>query len=414
MSDKKRIVLQPEYMSTFNCIGPACEDSCCIGWRVVLDKQTYFRYKKVQDQNLKPIFNKMVTRKHNKSKDDTSYGVIKMDSNRSCPFLDEEKLCLIQGKLGEKYLSETCALYPRYLHRVDGKFERSATVSCPEVTRLALLNPNGIVLEQAKEGVDTRIRIHSIFDTEGHLYINKPQRYFWEIRLFALSLLQNREYSLGERLITLGMVYNNIEELVVDNAAADIPYFLELMTERIGIESFKEELTKIPVNTQIQMRLAKELTDEKVIQGVSSSRYLECLKETLLGLGHIEGEEIANILEKYEQNYTQYLEPYLKEKEYILENYLVNEFFKELMPFGSFNSMWDSYIFLCVLYSMVKLHLIGMAGFHEGLNDELVIKLIQSFSKVVLHNSAYIQGIVKLIKDNGLDSLAYMSILVKN
>ena len=35
-------------------------------------------------------------------------------------------------------------------------------------------------------------------------------------------------------------------------------------------------------------------------------------------------------------------------------------------------------------------------------------------TKVVLHNNHYIQGIVKLLKDNGYDSLAYMAILVKN
>ena len=47
MSDKKRIVLQPEYMKAFSCIGPACEDSCCIGLRVDLDKETYQKYKKI-------------------------------------------------------------------------------------------------------------------------------------------------------------------------------------------------------------------------------------------------------------------------------------------------------------------------------------------------------------------------------
>ena len=84
------------------------------------------------------------------------------------------------------------------------------------------------------------------------------------------------------------------------------------------------------------------------------------------------------------------------------------------MPFGHFEDIWDAYIFLAIIYSMVKLHLIGMAGYHKGLDDDIVLKLIQSFSKVVLHDKNYIQGIVKLIKRNGYDSLAYMSILIKN
>lgn len=413
MIEKKRIVLQPEYMKLFNCIGPKCEDSCCIGWSIELDKSTYLKYKKVQDRELKPLFEKMVGRKRS-GKSERSYGKIKMEQWKGCPFLDSKNLCRIQGKLGEGYLSDTCALYPRSVNKVDGKIERSATISCPEIARLALLNQSGIALEHIEENTEKRMKVHHNFDTEGHLYMNRPQRYFWEIRIFALSLLQNREYSLDDRLVILGMVYKRIEEYALNGNAKDIPEMLEDFAELIGSGVFKEELGSIPTNTQIQMRIAKEMTDQKLSQGVQSERYLECLKETIIGMDNIEGESINSRLKKYEKNHKEYLAPYLKEKEYILENYLVNEYFREVMPFGEYNSIWDSYIFLCVLYSMVKLHLNGMSGYHKGLDDDLVMKLMQSFSKEVLHSRQYIQGIVRLIKDNNYDRLAYMSILVKN
>lgn len=413
MSGKKRIVLQPEYMKKFSCIGPECEDSCCIGWKVDLDKKAYLKYKNAKNKGLKVTFNKMINRNHNK-KSDGSYGKIKMQSNGECPFLNEKGLCKIHSNFGEEYLSDTCALYPRYLRKVDGKFERSATMSCPEIARLALLNKNGIAFEHIEEDINTRIKVNNIFDTEGHLFFNKPERYFWDIRIFSLSLLQNRNYNLGERLIILGIVYKNIEKLQLENKTKEIIKVLESFNEVIEKGSLNEELDSIPTNIQIQMRLAKEMTEKKVIQGVKSQRYLECLKETLLGIGYIDGEKLNTVLKKYKESYKKYLEPYLKEKEYIIENYLVNEYFKEMMPFGSYKSIWDSYIFLCILYSMIKLHLIGMAGYHKEMKDDLALKLIQSFSKVVLHNDTYIQGIVKLIKDNDYDSLAYMTILVKN
>lgn len=412
MPDKKRTILTPQYMKSFSCVGTACEESCCMGWRVDIEKETYLKYKKNQHAELKPIFDSMVSRKHNK-KSDAVYGTIKMLNNR-CVFLDNQNLCRIHSNLGEEYLSDTCAIYPRYLHKVDGKFERSATISCPEIARLALLNPDGIAFEQVEEDADIRIRLHSTFDTEGHMFLNKPQRYFWDIRLFSLSLLQNRYYSLSERLIILGIAYKRLEDLCNIKQVKEIPVMLENMNRSIEAGELKEELEKIPANIQIQMRLAKELTDERIVQGVASDRYMECLKEALHGLDYIEEQKIEVILEKYIYNYNEYLLPYLKEKEYILENYLVNEYFKELMPFGNYKSIWDSYIFLCIIYSMVKLHLIGMAGYHKGLNDDITIKLIQTFSKVILHNNAYIQGIIKLLKDNKYDTLAYMAILVKN
>ena len=413
MENRKRIVLQPTYMKSFKCIGSSCEDSCCIGWRVDLDKETYLKYKNTKNTELTPFFDKMVNRKHNQ-KSDESYGKIKMEFNGRCPFLDEEMLCTIQREYGEEYLSDTCALYPRILRKIDGKYERSATISCPEIARLALLNPEGLVFEHIEEDKNIRIKLHNNFDTEGHLFLHKPERYFWDIRIFSISLLQNRNYDIGERLIILGIVYKRIESLYREKRIRELPEMLEIMNKMIESGDLKQELVKINGNTQIQMRLAKEMTDEKILQGITSQRYIECFKETLLGLGYIEGEKIENILSRYEENYKEYLMPYLKEKEYILENYLVNEYFKEMMPFGSYQTIWDSYMFLCILYGMLKFHMIGMSGYYKGLNDDITVKIIQSLSNVVIHSPSYIQGIIKLLKKNGYDGLAHMAIMVTN
>lgn len=414
MEVKKRTILQPVYMKSFSCIGSACEDSCCIGWRVDLDKKTYLKYNKIKNEQIRPIINKMINRTHSK-KNDHSYGTMKMKENGRCPLLDEKNLCKMYGELGAEYLSDTCALYPRYLHKIDGQFERSATVSCPEIARLALLNPKGIVFEQVEEDVDERIVIHGVFETEGHLFLSKPQRYFWDIRMFSITLLQNRKYTLAERLIIIGMFYKKIEVLQQSNRTEEIPSLIETMNNMVDENYLKDELEKVPINIKIQMQLAKKMTDEKTKKGITNERYMECLKETLLGIDYTEKEqELEVVLKKYEENYKEYLIPYLKEKEYILENYLVNEYFKQSMPFGSYKSIWDSYIFLCMVYSMVKLHMIGMAGYHKGLTDDLTLKLIQSFSKVVTHNNQYIEGMIKSLKENEFDSLAFMSILVKN
>ena len=64
---KTRQLLVPEYMQEFSCIGSACEDSCCIGWRVDIDEATYKKYKKSRDIELKPLFEKNVTRQRSKS-----------------------------------------------------------------------------------------------------------------------------------------------------------------------------------------------------------------------------------------------------------------------------------------------------------------------------------------------------------
>lgn len=417
MNAKKRIILQPEYMKNFVCDGLTCEDNCCEGrWTIFVDEEHFKKINKVINPELKPKIDKYIRRNRSNASSDR-YGKVHQDKElNQCIFLTDNKLCEIQRDLGVDYLWDVCWIYPRYTNLIDGKYERSLTMSCPLAAKEALFNSELMAFEQFEEERDDAriIPKYDILDTEGHLFLYKPQRYFWDIRIFSLSLLQNRDYPLSDRLIILGIVYKKIEELYENNQINELPAMLEQMAEFIGTGVFLEELKKVTPNISIQVQMIKAMIDRRFMQGVQSKRYMDCLTETLVGLGYIEDAKLEDIMEKYAYNYQEYYASYIVEKEYILENYLVNEFFKEMLPFGKYNSIWDAYIFLCVLYSMTKLHLIGMAGFHQGLNDDLTLKLIQSLSKVVIHNEAYIKDAVAVIKESGYDSLAYMSILLKD
>ena len=101
-------------------------------------------------------------------------------------------------------------------------------------------------------------------------------------------------------------------------------------------------------------------------------------------------------------------------REHILENYLVNYVFKNLFPFSGEKNLFENYIMMVVHYALIKMHLIGMAAFHQDLTDEVVIKLIYSFARVVEHSPQYLQHVLRLLKDNGYSTLAYMAILIKN
>ena len=50
----------PKYLKEFKCIGGECEDSCCIGWDIDIDKITFRQYYKVKDQEMKKMFQKNV------------------------------------------------------------------------------------------------------------------------------------------------------------------------------------------------------------------------------------------------------------------------------------------------------------------------------------------------------------------
>ncbi|GBU20998.1 hypothetical protein R80B4_00885 [Fibrobacteres bacterium R8-0-B4] len=415
MPKKKRTILQPEYMSKFKCIGSACEDSCCRGWRVSIDKKTFLEYRRVKDEELKALLDKYVKRERKEDvKSDDAYARVGL-VNGNCPFLDAQSLCTIQNKLGYDGLSDVCAIYPRLYKLVDKKLERCATLSCPELARVALFNEEGLVFEEVEETpalgrIPARAPALAPSLTK---FAAKPVKFFWDVRLFCLSLLQNREYTLGQRLTLLGMLCRKIDELGKASEVEEIPALLERFGADVEAGSLKADLDSVEANFNIQMRLAKELTDERLrTELVASQAYLVCVMETLAGIGFVAGTEPDEIVKKYKENRETYVAAYLKDKAHVLENFVVNEFFAHLMPFGSGETAWDSYLFLCVLYGMVKLHINGIAGCRKGLTDEIVARIIQPFSKTVLHNGKFIPNMIKRLKENEFDTLAWMAILV--
>jgi lysine-N-methylase len=419
MPKKKRSILQPEYMSRFRCIGGACEDNCCIGtWNIFVDKKTFLKYRDVKDKELAPVLDQVVKRYRGKGADDQQFAHFRLRADGSgCVFLTGDRFCLLQKKLGYENLCDVCAVYPRLYKMADGKIERCATVSCPEVARLALGNPDGISFETIEEGPDTgRVpaRVQAI-NSRSTRFAARPAKFLWDIRLTCLSILQNRSYPTGQRLILLGMLCSWIEERDKNGRVEEIPAVLEKFNAIVEDGSSRPDLNALQNNFSIQMRLARELTDNRLsMELVTSVTYLDCVKETLAGLGLFVGVAPDDVLKAYMENHETHVAAYLKEKEYVLENFLVNEFFMRMMPFGSGDTVWDSYLFLCVLYGMVKLHLNGMSGFRKGLTDEAVFKMIQSFSKVVLHNTKFIPSMVQMLKDNDFDTLAWMTILVND
>ncbi|MBR4880639.1 MAG: hypothetical protein IKU19_01825, partial [Clostridia bacterium] len=37
----------PDYYKNFTCIADRCRHSCCIGWEIDIDSETYEKYKKI-------------------------------------------------------------------------------------------------------------------------------------------------------------------------------------------------------------------------------------------------------------------------------------------------------------------------------------------------------------------------------
>jgi len=128
---------RPRYARNFRCISSACEDTCCQGWGVPIDRATYKKY--AAAETLKPHIGTLIVLNF-KQPTDAHFATIPLTANATCSFLDADKLCGIQKQLGAEMLSVTCATYPRAISTIAGEVEEGLNLSCPEAARVTLLD----------------------------------------------------------------------------------------------------------------------------------------------------------------------------------------------------------------------------------------------------------------------------------
>ena len=118
----------PKYVEVFKCIGGECPDSCCIGWEVDIDEETYYYYRTVQGD-----FGKRLEASICEEDGERFFPLVE---KKRCPFLNDRNLCDIYTNLGEEHLCTVCTEYPRY-YEVVGDYEQiDMSLSCMEYGRI--------------------------------------------------------------------------------------------------------------------------------------------------------------------------------------------------------------------------------------------------------------------------------------
>ena len=72
----------PDYFKKFKCIASECEDTCCAGWEIVVDDETYDYYKCVKGKFGNRLKNEIV-------QDEDGDNIFILKGNR-CAFLNDK------------------------------------------------------------------------------------------------------------------------------------------------------------------------------------------------------------------------------------------------------------------------------------------------------------------------------------
>ncbi|MGG7161115.1 flagellin lysine-N-methylase [Clostridium baratii] len=394
----------PKYLKEFKCIGGECEDSCCIGWDIDIDKITFRQYYKVKDQEMKKMFQKNVHNNEYCQAPDVDYGKVKLKKDKRCPFLDECNYCIIQSKLGEEYLSNVCTSFPRILNKIDGYYEMSLDVSCPEAARILLLKEEGIEFEENEETLGKHI-ISSEIDTKSKEFKNLPIKYFKEIRDLSIKIIKNRKVDLNRRLYILGEFINELEEELKYNYENVLKFIKEY-----DINSVKDPYEKDDFSYLLQVDFFKKTMKYlNILNEVDSLLFKDYTREVMTGF-NFEDDNISKYANVYIEAFEEYSKEYMIKNSFIFENYLVNFIYNYMFPFSENQSVFDGYIMLLMRYSFIRFYLVGKYIVNKNESKEEIVRFIQVFSKSIGHHRNYLVNLLKYIKEKEFNNIEFVKI----
>ena len=129
----------PAYYQKFKCIADRCTHSCCVGWEIDIDEETYQRYQQLDHPEGARI------------RAGIAVGVdgpcFALDEKERCPNLDARGLCRIISNLGESYLCEICREHPRFYNVLEDRTECGVGAAC-EAAAALILSEDGTELVQ--------------------------------------------------------------------------------------------------------------------------------------------------------------------------------------------------------------------------------------------------------------------------
>lgn len=182
---------QSETVRQFTCLGDKCEDTCCKGWGMQLCSRTVDLYKDKAPELLESVTSGEA--EHIMRRDEATDYCVKFEGG----------WCGIHAKYGEDFLGDACHFFPRVTRQLGEHTIMSASLSCPEIVRLGLIQgvgftPSASEIERLPYTLsdycpqelepDKALALHQFFvDSAGDEAISAP-RAMARLRSVAASL----------------------------------------------------------------------------------------------------------------------------------------------------------------------------------------------------------------------------------
>ena len=366
----------PDYFNEFKCIADKCEDTCCAGWGIVIDDESYKKYLLVDGEFGYKLRNKII--------DEEGEKIFALKGDR-CSFLNENNLCDIYSNLGSDGLCYTCRQYPRYLEEFGNLREVGISLSCPEAARI-ILSKNDKVKFNLTENDE---EISSYNDINPNIYINLMQS-----RKIVFDILQNREIGLNHRCAIILAFINEVQEKIDLN---DINSIKDINKKYLNKELIDETINYFQTfNNKLEQ---KYLNIYKILNVFKDLKHIK--PNDILGLENSlryfwQNEEDLKVYLSINDSFNNYY----KDKEYKFEQILIYYIFRYFMK-----AVFDYDVLAKVKFALISFIVIkelSVVRYFENREflDEDIVYIAHTYSKDIEHLEENVETLQELFETN--------------
>ncbi len=400
---KEILVSQPEYVSNFSCIGPACEDHCCKQWDITLDKNTYKKYLKSEIPGVKNIAveNIALTKKSH-----SNWAMIKLNEKGNCSYLEPDNLCQIHRTMGAEALSKTCSTYPRYNVFYKKEVIESLTLSCPEAARKVLFNETALNINNQTV---TQVAFNDTADlnVEGKI-----------VNLFSANLLMAPQNRIEHNLYALVCFLLYTEKLTgsLDSKFAKMESVYTTLVQQMDSGEIVQAMGKVSAEQKLELALLGGI-QQAIGYGLNARG-----KVTLLRYGkelnqyfdvNFTEQEISEHLLRLKQGWDQIALPWLGQRPYILRNYFQYRLYHDRFAIDQSIPVLKQLYVLVVDYFYIKSVLSAHALAHGSLTEQAIIDVMYSYHSYRQHNKIATKSfIAEIDRVKRNDDLSVLQLLV--
>jgi hypothetical protein len=250
-------------MTRFRCLAEGCEDNCCHGWRVTVDRKHHDLLRARLGAAEADAAMHLVD-----GDDPRRRALVVLDEEGRCFFEDARRLCTIQSRFGAELLPDGCHTFPRVIGRLDDRHELAGSLSCPEVARLVLLAPDGLELVEAPRALFGR----GLVTQRARPEVDGYEAAFGPVRELFLRLLALDRYPLASRLWFVALFADYTRDRLRRGGEAIPPGELAALaaTAAAGpeLDGMQRVLEQSPVTGEVGLQVVREILRRPELAGL--------------------------------------------------------------------------------------------------------------------------------------------------